>query len=122
GTPFIGGGTSAKEAARLEAAWNANALPVLLVHPASVGHGLNLQQGNARSVAWFSPTWNFELYDQLNRRLRRQGNKADRIMIHHFLARDTVDQIVMSMLRSKNRTQANLLEALKARKSVARSR
>lgn len=123
GTPYIGGGTSTKDAARLESLWNADNLPILLGHPASIGHGLNLQRGSARTIIWFSPTWDFELYDQFNRRIRRQGSKADRIFVHHILARDTVDEAVMRALRSKRRTQKALLEALKIRRrGLAKSR
>lgn len=116
GTPHIGGGTSTKRAMELEALWNRNALPLLFAHPASVGHGLNLQKGSAAHLCWFGLTWDFELYDQMNRRLLRQGTKAQRIMVHHIVARDTVDEVVMATLRSKRRTQDALLDALKRRR------
>lgn len=116
GTPYIGGGTKADEANLLVAKWNAGMLPILLGHPASIGHGLNLQKGAASDVAWFSPTWNYELYDQFNRRLWRQGSKADRVRIHLILAKDTVDIDVVRALRHKGKTQDALIEALKERK------
>ena len=116
GTPHIGGGVSTTRSKELEAAWNSNALPLLFVHPASVGHGLNLQRGGAAHVCWFGLTWDFELYDQLNRRLLRQGSTADRIMVHHLVARDTVDEVVMGVLRAKRRTQDALLDALRRRR------
>lgn len=113
GTAYIGSGSSGKEATRIEADWNAGKIPILLGHPQSIGHGLNLQKGNAKTIIWFSATWDYELYDQFNRRLRRQGNKADRIMVHHLVARDTVDKAVIYTLKSKQRTQSTLLDALK---------
>lgn len=114
-TPYIGGGTNAKEAARIEKAWNEGEIRVLLGHPQSIGHGLNLQKSGASNVAWFSPTWNYELYDQFNRRIRRQGSTADRIRIFHFVAKDTVDIDVINALRRKGSAQERLMEALKER-------
>lgn len=114
GTPYIGGGVTAQEATRLEREWNAGRIPILLGHPQSIGHGLNLQGSSASAVCWFSLTWDYELYDQFIRRLRRQGNDATRIFVHHILAKDTVDFAIFAALRSKQRTQDALLDALKA--------
>lgn len=116
--PYIGGGVSAKRASSLERAWNSNELSVLLAHPASVGHGLNLQHGQARNVAWFTLTWNYELYDQFNRRVLRQGNTGHNVIVHHFVARNTIDSAVLAALRSKKRTQNLLLDALKTYRSA----
>lgn len=112
-TPYIGGGVSPKKATELERAWNANELPVLLAHPASMGHGLNLQYGQARNIAWYTLTWDYELYDQFNRRIRRQGNTNQHVTVHHFIVRNTVETAVMNALRVKRRTQNHLLDAVK---------
>jgi len=116
GTPYIGGGVNATRAAEIERAWNAGEIPILLGHPQSIGHGLNLQKGNAQTICWFSLTWDFELYDQFNRRLRRQGNRAGQVFVHHIVARNTIDRAVLGALRGKKRTQDALLEALKKRR------
>lgn len=110
--PVLGGGTSDKEAARIEAAWNAGGLPLLFGHPQSMGHGLNMQ-GAGCNVCWLTPTWNYELYDQFIRRVLRQGNKHPQVFVHHILARDTVDIAVMHALRGKAAGQRALFDALK---------
>lgn len=111
--PRIGGGTSAAEGLRLEREWNAGRLRVLLVHPASVGHGMNLQAGGAH-LAWYSIPWDLEWYDQTVRRLWRQGQGAGRVVVHRLVAEDTVDGVVAAALRRKDATQASLLDALRA--------
>lgn len=111
--PHIGGGTSGKVAQDLVQKWNAGKLPLLLGHPLSVGHGLNLQEGGARAICWFAPTWDYELYDQFNRRLRRQGSTAEHIVVHHIIAKKTVDISVMHALRNKRKIQDVLLASLK---------
>lgn len=110
--PYIGSGVPAKKAAKLERDWNNGDLPVLFGQPASMGHGMNLQ-GAGNHVAWLTPTWNFELYDQFNRRVRRQGNKHKRVYVHHIIAEDTIDEVVMSTLKTKNAGQNALFRALK---------
>lgn len=117
-TPFIGGGVSTARGAELEAAWNRGELPLLFGHPASIGHGLNLQESNAHHIAWFTLTWDFELYDQFNRRLRRQGNSADYLHVYQFMARDSVEESVAYALRRKFKTQKLLLDALKTKSRV----
>jgi SNF2 family DNA or RNA helicase len=112
-TPFIGGGTSDKKALEYQEAWNLGWIPTLLGHPASVGHGLNFQRGHANQIATFSLTWNYEYYDQFIRRLRRQGNEAARVFVHHILARDTVDDLIMTALGRKGALQTRLHDALK---------
>lgn len=109
--PHIGGGVSGKASKIIEDKWNAGKIPVLFAHPQSVAHGLNLQQA-CKNVCWHSPTWDFELYDQLNRRVYRQGNTAKQVFIHHILARGTIDEDIVGALNSKKRGQDALFEAL----------
>jgi SNF2 family DNA or RNA helicase len=90
--------------------WNRGEIPLLLVHPASAGHGLNLQEGGHRLV-WFSLTWSLELYQQLNGRLYRQGQTKP-VTVHHIVARDTIDAVVLNALRNKRRVQDALLDAI----------
>ena len=92
--------------------WNSGRIPVALIHPASAGHGLNLQAGGNHLV-WFGLTWSLELYQQTNARLWRQGQK-DTVVIHHILAKGTMDETVMKALEKKDKTQSALLEAVKA--------
>lgn len=112
-TPVIGGGTSDKKALEYEEAWNRGWIATLLGHPSSVGHGLNMQRSSAGHIAMFSPTWNYEEYDQFIRRLRRQGNKALRIMLHQFIATDTVDTALYLAMGRKGSLQNRLHDALK---------
>lgn len=114
-TPYIGGGVSAKRGIELEAAWNSGEIPLMFGHPASMGHGLNLQESNAHHICWFTQTWDFELYDQFIKRLLRQGNKAETLHNYHLVARDTVEERVYAVVRGKNRTQKKLLDALKGK-------
>lgn len=111
-TPHLGGGVTPKEQAEIERAWNAGELPILLAQPQSVAHGLNLQ-GVGAAVIWHSLTWDLENYEQLIRRVWRQGQKS-RVVVHHIIAQDTVDSAILGALRSKDRTQRALLGALKA--------
>lgn len=113
--PYIGGGVSPKRAAALETAWQAGELPVLFGHPQSIAHGLNLQ-GRGRHVCWLDLTWDYELYDQFIRRVLRQGTEARQVFVHHILARDTIDETVLAVLKGKRRGQQALFDALKARK------
>lgn len=117
--PAIAGGTPTARAVELEKKWNAGELPVLLGHPAAMGHGLNLQRAG-NHVAWFGMTWNLELYDQFNRRVRRQGSRHQTVFVHHIVARDTIDEIVYRVLRSKAKTQNVLFDALRALKKRGR--
>lgn len=93
--------------------WNAGKIPVALIHPASAGHGLNLQQGGSILV-WFGPTWSLELYQQTNARLWRQGQADKTVIIQHIVARDTIDERILNVLEHKDGTQAALIEAVKA--------
>lgn len=92
--------------------WNQGKIPVAIIHPASAGHGLNLQAGGS-TLIWFSLTWSLELYEQTNARLYRQGQK-ETVVIHHILAKGTIDEDVMKALENKNKTQAALIAAVKA--------
>lgn len=92
--------------------WNQGNIPVAIIHPASAGHGLNLQAGGS-TLIWFSLTWSLELYEQTNARLYRQGQK-ETVVIHHILAKGTIDEDVMKALENKNKTQAALIDAVKA--------
>lgn len=93
--------------------WNQGKVQVLLAHPASAGHGLNLQTGG-NIIIWFGLTWSLELYQQANARLWRQGQKQS-VVIHHIIAKDTIDERVMKALEDKDVSQAALMEAVKAR-------
>ena len=94
-------------------AWNRGEVPVLLAHPASGGHGLNLQAGG-RHVVWWGLTWSLELYQQLTARLHRQGQTRP-VLVHHLVAEGTLDETVMAALAGKAATQDGLLEAVKRR-------
>ena len=93
--------------------WNAKELQVGLIHPASAGHGLNLQSGG-NALIWFGLTWSLELYQQTVARLWRQGQKAGTVMVLHILTAGTVDEQIMSALSSKECTQSKLIDAVKA--------
>ena len=109
--PYIGGGVSAKRGAELEDQWNAGKLPILIGHPASIGHGLNLQKCG-QHVCWHTMTWDYELYDQFIRRVWRQGNKSARVFVHHIMAKDTLDTDMFYRLKHKARGQQALFDAL----------
>jgi SNF2 family DNA or RNA helicase len=113
--PYIGGGVSAKRSNELVNLWNRGKLPVLFGHPQAVAHGLNLQEVGCH-VCWHSLTWNYELYDQLIRRVHRQGNKAKRVFVYHLIAEDTIDEAILEALKSKRRGQNALFDALKKMK------
>ena len=92
--------------------WNKGNIPVAVVHPASAGHGLNLQSGGS-TLIWFGFTWSLELYQQTNARLWRQGQK-ETVVIHHIVSKGTMDEDVLNALENKNNTQAALIDAVKA--------
>ena len=93
--------------------WNRGEFPVALIHPASAGHGLNLQSGGS-ALVWFGLTWSLELYQQTNARLWRQGQTSDTVVIRHIIARGTIDERILKALTEKDRTQAALIDAVKA--------
>ena len=93
--------------------WNKGMIDLALIHPASAGHGLNLQSGGS-TLVWFSLTWSLELYQQTNARLYRQGQK-NTVVIHHLITKDTIDEDIMKSLKRKDKTQEALMKAVKAR-------
>lgn len=93
--------------------WNKGELPVALIHPASAGHGLNLQSGGS-ALVWFGITWSLELYQQTVARLYRQGQSEGTVTNIHILAKDTVDERIMKALQEKDSTQSALIDAVKA--------
>ena len=92
--------------------WNAGKIPTAIIHPASAGHGLNLQSGGS-TLIYFGLTWSLELYEQTNARLWRQGQKES-VIIHHIISKGTIDEAVMAALKSKEKTQSALINAVKA--------
>ena len=99
------------------ARWNRGELPVALIHPASAGHGLNLQAGGS-TLIWFGLTWSLELYQQTNARLWRQGQQSETVVIHHIITRGTIDEQIMNVLKRKDKTQTALIDAVKAQMEV----
>lgn len=93
--------------------WNSGKIPVALIHPASAGHGLNLQSGGS-TLVWFGLTWSLELYQQTNARLWRQGQTADTVVIQHIIAKGTIDEQIMKALKTKDTAQAAIIIAVKA--------
>ena len=92
--------------------WNAGKIPVAIANPASLGMGVNLQAGGS-TLIWFGLTWSLELYQQMNARLHRQGQK-DTVIIHHIICKGTIDENVMAALKKKEKTQDALIDAVKA--------
>lgn len=93
--------------------WNNREIPVALIHPASAGHGLNLQQGG-NTMVWFGITWSLELYQQCVCRLYRQGQSEGMVTIIHLISQGTIDEKIMKALSEKDNTQASLIDAVKA--------
>lgn len=110
--PLIYGGTSVKEREKLLNVWNDGKLPFLLVHPASISHGVNLQAGG-HYITWLGLTWSYEQYHQVNGRLRRQGQKYP-VVVNRILFRDTKDEAVARALLQKSLGQEAVLRALRA--------
>jgi len=111
-TPHIGKGVNTKKLVEIEQAWNEGGIPLLFGQCQSVSHGLNMQ-GAASHVAWFGLTWDYDVYDQFIRRVRRQGNKHKHVYCHHIVASGTIDEIILMTLMSKRRGQNALFDALK---------
>ena len=93
--------------------WNNGDIPVALIHPASAGHGLNLQSGGS-TIVWFGLTWSLELYQQTNARLWRQGQSAETVVIGHIVTKGTIDEQILKALQTKDKTQSALIDAVKA--------
>lgn len=93
--------------------WNAGNIPVAVIHPASAGHGLNLQAGGS-TLIWFGLTWSLELYQQTNARLWRQGQTSGTVVIEHIITKGTIDECILKALSQKELTQNSLIDAMKA--------
>lgn len=93
--------------------WNNSEIPVGLIHPASAGHGLNLQSGGS-TIIWFGLTWSLELYQQTNARLWRQGQNSETVVLQHIITDDTIDKRILKALSQKDITQQSLIDAVKA--------
>ena len=93
--------------------WNNREIPVALIHPASAGHGLNLQSGGC-AMAWFGLTWSLELYQQTVARLWRQGQSSGTVVVQHIITKGTIDERIMKALTEKDATQNALIDAVKA--------
>ena len=91
--------------------WNAGKIPVAVIHPASAGHGLNLQAGGS-TLIWFGLTWSLELYQQTNARLWRQGQK-ETVVIHHIITEGTIDELILRAINKKEKTQNDLIDAVR---------
>jgi len=109
-TPYLGGGVSTAKADQNIRDFNNGHIPVMFCHPASMAHGLNLQEV-CHHIVWFGITWNLEHYDQSIARINRQGQKNP-VFVYHILARDTLDEKVLAVLGAKDRTQQGLFAAL----------
>lgn len=94
--------------------WNAGKIPVALIQPSSAGHGLNLQSGGS-TIIWYTMPWSLELYQQTNARLWRQGQQSGTVVIHHLVSAGTIDEDIMKVLKMKDKTQAAMMRAVKAR-------
>ncbi len=97
--------------------WNRGELNVGIIHPASSGHGLNLQSGGS-AIVWFGLTWSLELYQQTNARLWRQGQKSKTVVVQHIVTKDTIDERILKALEAKDKTQSALIEAVKAELTI----
>ena len=93
--------------------WNNGEIPVALIHPASAGHGLNLQSGGS-TLVWFGLTWSLELYQQTVARLWRQGQTSETVVVQHIVTKGTIDERIMKALSQKEHTQTALIDAVKA--------
>lgn len=115
GCPMVGGGVSSKAAQKHIDDWCAGKLPMLLIHPASGGHGLNLQTGG-RHLCWYGPPWDLELHDQMIARIWRQG-QTERVIVHYLMSRQTIDHKIYGVLVKKDRIQQDMLKAFRADRS-----
>lgn len=112
--PYIAGGVSAGQATKLINQWNRGELPLLLCHPASLSHGVNLQSGG-HTILWYGLTWSSEQYLQLNKRLHRNGQKKA-VVVHHLIVPNSMDGRIMQALNAKFKTQNELLDYLRGKR------
>lgn len=115
-TPAIEGGIPPARLREIVAAWNAGRLPLLFAQPASAAWGLNLQ-GACAHLAWFNLPWNLEHFDQLTRRIWRQGQRSRKVFVYYLVARATIDETVRDVLAAKNASQTALFAALTKRRA-----
>lgn len=111
-TPHIGGGVSASGGAKIVEKWNAGEIKYLLIHPASAGHGLNLQSGPGHTIIWFGLTYDLNFYEQTNKRLHRSGQR-NKVMVHHLVCRDTIDEKIIKLLGAKDKEQKQFVATVK---------
>jgi len=112
--PVLGSDTGEAEMEAHIGHWNAGRTPLMAVHPASAGHGLNLQESSAGQIIHYCPTWSPELYDQVNARLVRQGSKAETVMNHLILAEGTTDSLKRDRVRGKQLRQSDFIAHVRA--------
>jgi SNF2 family DNA or RNA helicase len=111
GTPAIYSGTSDKDTARYLEQWNKGEIPLLLIHPASVSHGLNLQSGG-HTIIWYALTWDLDHYEQVIARLLRSGQIAKSVVVHHLICKDTIDELIIQAIRRKAKVQDKTLNTM----------
>lgn len=109
-TPYIGNGVKQKEVSSIIDSWNRGEIPVLLAHAGTIAHGLNLQD-SGHNLCWYSITWNLEHYQQAYQRLWRSGQKH-KVINHHIVAKGTIDEVIIEVLKNREATQNSLLKAL----------
>ena len=109
--PNIGSGVSPEQSKLIEDDWNAGKIPILLGHPSSMAHGLNLQE-SGNDICWFSLTWDLELYIQMIARIWRQGVKGSSVRVHHLISHSTTDEAMLLRLGERAENQDNLRKAL----------
>ena len=112
GTPFIAGGTSSEKATKYMRAWNRGEIPLLLCHPASLSHSVNIQAGS-HIIVWYGLTWSHEQFQQLNARLIRYGQKSPFVIVHHLVIEKSVDERMLAVLKRKFATQKDFLDFLR---------
>lgn len=111
--PVLSDSLNAAQTEALVNAWNAGAIPILLAHPKSAGHGLNLQKGPGHTLVFFSLTWSVEQHDQMIKRIWRSGQESP-VIIHYLIANDTVDEAILLSVHTNAEAQQNFLDALRA--------
>jgi SNF2 family DNA or RNA helicase len=111
GVPDIGEFTGDK-LLTMERLFNSGSIPMMIGHPQSAAHGLNLQQ-SCSHVCWYGLTWDLEHYEQATKRIDRQGQAAERVIVYQIVAEDTIDELMVGILAGKDRSQNALLQALK---------